>query len=91
MRRSLTGKNEIVKKMWTDRAGTQEMLWEILEEVNESKQTVKIASTSADKAVVKLIRNTHSQQITSREGVMLIQIGRSAFALARDTCHPFEY
>jgi hypothetical protein len=40
---------------------------------------------------VKLIRNTHSQQITSREAVMLIQIGRSAFALARDTFHPFEY
>jgi hypothetical protein len=42
-------KNEIVKKMWKDVEGTQEMLWEILEEMNESKRTVKIASTSADK------------------------------------------
>jgi hypothetical protein len=40
---------------------------------------------------VKLIKNTHSQQITSKEAVMLIQIGRSAFAPARDTCHPSEY
>jgi hypothetical protein len=43
-------KNEIVKKMWKDVEGTREMLWKILEEMNESKRTVKIASTSADKA-----------------------------------------
>jgi hypothetical protein len=36
--------------MWKDVEGTREMLWEILEEMNESKQTVQIASTSADKA-----------------------------------------
>jgi hypothetical protein len=40
---------------------------------------------------VKLIRNTHSQHITSREVVMLIQIGRITFTLTRDTCHPFNY
>ena len=39
-----------MKKMWKDVEGTREMLWEILEEMNESKRTVKIASISADKA-----------------------------------------
>jgi hypothetical protein len=37
-------------KMWQDVQGTHEMLWEILEEVNESKWTVRLASTSANKA-----------------------------------------
>jgi hypothetical protein len=30
-------KNEIMKKMWKEVEGTWEMLWEILEEMNESK------------------------------------------------------
>jgi hypothetical protein len=43
-------KNEIIKKMWKDVEATSEMLWEMFEEMNESKHAVKIASTSADKA-----------------------------------------
>jgi hypothetical protein len=42
--------NETVKKMWKEVQGTCEILWEILVEVNECKQTVKLASMSADKA-----------------------------------------
>lgn len=34
--------------------GTQEMLWEILNEVNESKQSAKIASTTVDRALVSV-------------------------------------
>jgi hypothetical protein len=41
-------KYEIVKKMWKNVERTREMLWDILEEMNKSKQRVKIASTSAD-------------------------------------------
>ena len=34
-------KNEIVKEMWRDVEGTCEMLWETLNEMNESKWTVR--------------------------------------------------
>jgi hypothetical protein len=43
-------KNEIVKKMWRDVEDTHEMLWETFNEMNESKQTVRLVSTSAKKA-----------------------------------------
>lgn len=39
----------------------------------------------------KSVINTRSQLITSRVVVMHIQIGRSASALERGTCHPSAY
>jgi uncharacterized protein YoxC len=43
-------KNEMLKKMWVNVKGTCEMLCEMLAEMNELKRSVKVASTSADKA-----------------------------------------
>ena len=43
-------KNKMLKKMWVDVEGTREMLCEMLAEMNELKWSVKVASTSADKA-----------------------------------------
>jgi hypothetical protein len=40
----------MLKKMWVDVEGTCGMLCEMLVEMNESKRSVKVASTSADKA-----------------------------------------
>ena len=36
--------------MWKDVEATREMLWEMFEKINESTRTVKIVSTSANKA-----------------------------------------
>ncbi len=44
-------KNKMLKKMWVDIKGTCEMLCEMLAEMNELKWSVKVASTSADKAL----------------------------------------
>ncbi len=44
-------KNEMVKRMWNDAEGTREMLCEMLDEMNESRWTVKFASASADKTM----------------------------------------
>jgi methyl-accepting chemotaxis protein len=44
-------KNELVKRMWNDAEGTREMLWEMLDEMNESRRTIKFASASANKAM----------------------------------------
>ena len=49
-------KNTIAKKMWQDVEDTREMLWEIFNEINESKRTVRMASTSANKAAVSAER-----------------------------------
>ena len=49
-------KNEIVKEMWRDVEGTREMLWETFNEMNESKRTVRLASTSAEKAAASAER-----------------------------------
>jgi hypothetical protein len=49
-------KNEIVKKMWQDVEDTHEMLWETFNEMNESKRTVMLASTSAEKAAASAKR-----------------------------------
>jgi hypothetical protein len=43
-------KNQSIKKKWKDVEATWEMLWKMFEEMNESKCTVNIASTLADKA-----------------------------------------
>ena len=43
-------KNEIVKKMWRDMEATREMLWETFNEMNDFKRTMRMASTSAEKA-----------------------------------------
>ena len=49
-------KNEIVKKMWRDVEDTCEMLWETFNKMNESKWTVRLASTSAEKAAASAKR-----------------------------------
>ncbi len=44
-------KNEMVKRMWNDAEGTHEVVCKILDEMNESRRTVKFASASADKTM----------------------------------------
>jgi methyl-accepting chemotaxis protein len=41
----------MVKQMWNDAEGTCEMLCKMLDEMNESRRTIKFASASADKAM----------------------------------------
>jgi hypothetical protein len=42
--------------MWQDVEDAREMLWETFNKMNESKQTVKLASTSAEKAAASAKR-----------------------------------
>ena len=49
-------KNTIAKKMLHDVEDTCEMLWEIFNKINESKRTIRMASTSANKAAVSAER-----------------------------------
>jgi hypothetical protein len=42
--------------MWGDVEDTREMLWEIFNKINESKRTIRMASTSANKAAVSAER-----------------------------------
>ena len=49
-------KKAIAKKMLQDVEDTREMLWEILNKINKSKRTVRLASTSANKAAVSAER-----------------------------------
>ncbi len=51
-------KNEIVKKTWRDMEDTREMLWETFNEMNDLKRTMRMASTSAEKAASTAIRAT---------------------------------
>ena len=51
-------KNETVKKMLQDVEDTREMLWETLNEMNESKRTVALASSSAKKTAALAERAT---------------------------------
>ena len=44
-------KNETVKKMLSDVEGMREMLWETFNAMSEYKRTLRLASTSAKKAV----------------------------------------
>ncbi len=44
-------KNETVKKMLSNVEGMQEMLWETFNAMSEYKRTLRLASTSAKKAV----------------------------------------
>ncbi len=48
--------NAIAKKMLRDVEDTREMLWEIFNEINESKHKERLASTSANKAAVSAER-----------------------------------
>ena len=43
-------KNDMMRRMWNDAEGTREMLCEMLDEMTESRRSVKFASTTANKA-----------------------------------------
>ncbi len=57
-------KNEMVKRMWNDAEGTREMLCEMLDEMNESRRTVKFASASSNKAM------TSSKKAAKRASIL---------------------
>jgi methyl-accepting chemotaxis protein len=64
-------KNKIVKKMWQDMQSTHEMLWEIFNEMNESKHKVKLVYTSAKKAAAT------AKRATSRSSMLFIKLKES--------------
>ena len=64
-------KNKIVKKMWQDMQSTHEMLWEIFNEMNESKHKVKLVYTSAEKAAAT------AKRATSRLSMLFIKLKES--------------
>jgi methyl-accepting chemotaxis protein len=64
-------KNEMVKRMWNDAEGTHEMLCVMLDEMNESRRTVKFASSSADKAM------TLSKKATKRASILFKKLQTS--------------
>ena len=61
----------MVKWMWNDDEGTHEMLCEILDEMNESRWTVKFASASANKAM------TSSKKVAKRASILFKKLQTS--------------